>query len=379
MGEQNATHVNTINKTETTPAQQARQRIEAGAARADGLPALQDTFVDERNDVISVINELEDQLDRHQEIRETLERELTGTTEKLQSASTRTQELEWQVVTLQTRIDALDQVRQQAATLEEELTDANARAHRIKEQLLTTEKERAQLKNDLKVANKQLDELFAIRKERDGLRTDSKMLSTKVEELERNQREMFEERGHLQTQLSEAHANLEQATTERNQLQMGLRTAEDRIRELAQVQDSLTDKIDSMRGEKKNLQVQITHLERENNRLIEQRQFYECEVTSLRNQARTAEAALASVKKAFGEVRVALTETKSRARRRTVDTWPRIGSALRGLPTDETDSTTTEPAGTMPIVDRTLIAEVAREIGTNVPAATEIAASDNID
>jgi len=100
MGEQNATHVNTINKTETTPAQQARQRIEAGAARADGLPALQDTFVDERNDVISVINELEDQLDRHQEIRETLERELTGTTEKLQSASTRTQELEWQGVTL---------------------------------------------------------------------------------------------------------------------------------------------------------------------------------------------------------------------------------------------------------------------------------------
>jgi len=368
-------------KSDITPGQQARQRIEAGAGRAESLPALQDTFVDERNDVISVINELEDQLDRHQEIRETLERELTGTTEKLQSANTRNQELEWQVVTLQTRIDALEQVRQQAATLEEELSDANARAHRVKEQLLGAEKERAQLKNDLKAVNKQLDELFAIRKERDGLRSDAKLLSTKVEELERNQREIFEERSHLQTQLHEAHANLEQATTERNQLQMGLRAAEDRTRELVQVQDSLTDKIDAIRGEKKNLQVQITHLERENSRLIEQRQFYECEVTSLRNQARTAEAALASVKKAFGEVRVALTETKTRARRRTVDTWPRIGSALRGLPAEEGENVmgTSENTGALPVVDRALIADVAREIGTNMPAATEIAAGDTID
>jgi len=33
-------------------------------------------------------------------------------------------------------------------------------------------------------------------------------------------------------------------------------------------------------------------------------------------------------------VRVALTETKSRARRRMIETWPRIGMPLRGVGED---------------------------------------------
>jgi chromosome segregation ATPase len=320
-------------KTTLTAGQKAKQRIEnavnAPIPEKASPAGLGDTFVDERNDVLAVINELEDQLDRHQEIRETLERELTKRSEDLQGASTKVQELEWQVVTLQTRVDALEQVRQQAAVLEEELSDATARVHRVKEQLVSTEKERARLKNELKAATKQVDELWAVRKERDGLRSDYKSLSIKVEELERNQREMFEERGQLQSEIQELQASLDEVGSERNQLQSALRGMEDRIRELVQVQDALTDKVDSLRSEKKSLQVQMTHLERENTRLIEQRQFYECEVTSLRNQNRTVESALTSVKKAFGEVRVALTETKSRARRRAVDTWPRIGSTLR--------------------------------------------------
>jgi septal ring factor EnvC (AmiA/AmiB activator) len=125
--------------------------------------------------------------------------------------------------------------------------------------------------------------------------------------------------------------SLEEVIGERNKLQMALRTTEDRIRELTSVVDAMDEKIEALRAEKKSLQIQITHLERENARLVEQRQFYECEVTSLRNQSRTAETALSSVKKAFTEVRIALNETKSRARRRTLDTWPRVGSPLRGL------------------------------------------------
>lgn len=314
-------------------AQAARQRLESSPAIAASpiasIPALQDALLDERNDVLAVINELEDQLDRNQEIREGLERELTNTTEKLQNAQTRVQEFEWQVVTLQTRVDALDQVRQQVSTLEEEVHDATARTQRLSEQLATAEKDKEQLRNDLKAANKQLDELFGVRKERDGLRTDYRSLSVKVEELERAQRQMFEERGQLQSQLQEALANVEGVTAERNQVQMVLRNTEDRVRELVQVQDALVERVDALRGEKQNIQAQTQHLERENARLIEQRQFYECEITSLRNRARSAEAALQSVKKAFGEVRVALADTKARARRHGVDAWPRIGTAMQ--------------------------------------------------
>jgi chromosome segregation ATPase len=321
----------------TSPVQEARQRIQmAAGAIGNERPAarhsLQDTFVDERNDVLAVINELEDQLDRHQEIRETLERELAEKSEQLQAANQRAQESEWRVVTLQTRAEALEQIRGEVNALEEELADAAARAQRTNEQLLAAEKDRGRLKADLKATQKQLDELWTVGKERDGLRTECKTLSTKVEELERTQREALSERTAVQTQLQEAQVALEETTTERNKLQTGLRTAEDRIHELTQVQDALDDKIETLRNEKKNLQVQVAHLERENTRLVEQRQFYECEATALRNQSRAAEAALSSVKKAFSEVRIALTETKTRARRRTLDSWPRIGTPLGGLP-----------------------------------------------
>lgn len=315
----------------TTIPTTARQRLEGGGATPTGpmatIPALQDALLDERNDVIAVINELEDQLDRNQELRESMERELTSTAEKLQGANTRVQELEWQVVTLQTRVESLEQVRQQVSSLEEEVSDSAARTQRLNEQLAVSEREKEQLRTDLKTATRQLDELFAARKERDGLRTDYRSVSLKVEELERTQRQMFEERGQLQGKLQEANAGIEQLTAERNQLQLSLRGTEDRVRELAQVQDALVERVDALRAEKQGLQTQLAHQERENARLVEQRQFYECELTSLRNRARSAEAALQSVKKAFGEVRLALADTKARAMRHGVDVWPRIGIA----------------------------------------------------
>jgi len=341
--------------TPSASAQQARQRLQrtasAGPAGA-GPAALKDTFVDERNDVLAVINELEDQLDRQEEIREKLERELTNTTEKLHAANTRAQELEWQLVTLQTRVDALEQTRQQITTLEEELKDANARAQRAREQLAVAEKERQELRNELKLTQKQLDDLWAVRQERDGLRNDYTNLTLKLDTLERQQRELIDDRASLQAQLQDLRAALEQVAQERNQWQMNARTAEERIRELTQVQDSLTEKLDAVRAEKKNLQGQIVHLERENARLVEQRQFYECEVSTLRNQLRTAETTLASVKKAFTEVRLALTETKARARRRALDNWPHVGSVLAP------DST---------LVPNTVVASAARDIDSIVP------------
>jgi chromosome segregation ATPase len=293
--------------------------------------ALHDTFLDERNDVMQVINELEDQLDRHQEVRATLERELTDANEKVQTATQRIQELEWQTVTLQTRIESLEQVRQEIALLEAEVAAANDRVQRLNDEHKGVEKERTRLRNELKAANKQLEELWAVRKDRDGLRSDMKNQSTRIEELERSQRDTIEERGQLQVRLQEAQAALQETLAERQQHQDQVRVAEDRTRELLHIQEELADKLETARAEKKNLQAQLTHIERENIRMVEQRQYYETELTSLRNSHRVAEAALSGVKKAFSEVRVALTETKARARRRMIETWPRLNTPLRGM------------------------------------------------
>ncbi len=294
------------------------------------LRNLPETFLDERDDVLAVINELEDQLDRYEEIREALEKELTGAAQQLQAAQQRVQELEWQVVSLQARVEAGEQVRQEVALLEEEIADANQRAQRFSEQLAEVEKENGRLSSELKAAGKQLEELWLVRKERDGLRADSKTLRTRLEQLERAQRELTEERSGLLARLQEMQAALDETRAIRARLETELRASEDRNQELRRVQAALEEKLEALRVEKRTLQVQLTKLERENSRLLEQQHFFECELTSLRSMNRSAETALTNVKRAFHEVRAALAETKARARRRTLETWPaRAQTGLR--------------------------------------------------
>jgi FtsZ-binding cell division protein ZapB len=145
---------------------------------------------------------------------------------------------------------------------------------------------------------------------------------------------------------------------------MNLRAADDRNEELLHVEDELKQKIETLRVEKKNCQAQLTHMERENARLIEQQQFFECELTSLRSMNRNAESALANVKKAFSEVRIALAETKTRARRRAIETWPRGRGTLRGLEQnpDADAETETDEAIDEAMVMESVGEEVDREL-----------------
>lgn len=307
------------------------ERASRTAQATDGAPrSLSDPFVDERDDVLSVINELEDQLDRNEQIRENLEREITRLTEEKQASGQRATELEWQIAGLQANIDSLAQLKQETALLEGELADANTRTQRTTEQVIRLEKDNTRLTEELKVATKQNEELFAIRKERDGLRADMKSMRTRVEQLERANRELAEERSTLLTRLQETQNALEESRTERNQIELNHRAAEDRTQELRSAIDALEGKLEDTRTERKALQSQIARLEREVTRMSEQQQFYEVEIASLRNVNRNSESALANVKKAFSEVRIALTETKSRARRRSIENLPRISASIRG-------------------------------------------------
>jgi DNA repair exonuclease SbcCD ATPase subunit len=292
----------------------------SGGAVPPASGAFAETLFDERNDVLGVINELEDQLDRYQGIRESLEADLAEKTESLQNAQQKIQELEWQVVTVNTKVEALEQLKNEINLLEEEMEDANSRIQRLNEQLTSSDKENSRLASELKGANKQLEELWSVRKDRDGLRSDLKTANGKIETMEREMREIVDARGVLQDKLRDQEIVLDDTKKARAQLELDLRASNDRNRESLAVQQELEERVETLRGDKKTLQLQIAHLERENNRLNEQRQFYECELASMRNQNRNAETALASVKKAFAEVRVALSETKARVRRRGIST-----------------------------------------------------------
>jgi chromosome segregation ATPase len=296
----------------------------ASRAHPDRKPnrrPLPSTIADERDDVLGVINELVEQLDRHEDTRKRLEHELTEAH----------QQLEWQTVTLQTRVEALEQISQEVALLEAEIADSNTRAQRLSEQLTRAEKDNIRITTELKSATRQLEELWSIRKERDGLRGDLKNTSAKLDQLERAHKELQEDRGNLQLEFQGTEIALDEARVAKQELTVNLRTAEDRISELQSVFDETRQKLEAARNEKKSTQVQLTRVERENARLAEQHQFYECELTSLRSTNRNAQAALADVKKAFSEVHVVLAETKTRARRRALETLPHTaGPRWRG-------------------------------------------------
>lgn len=282
--------------------------------------ALHDTVMDERDDVLSVINELEDHLDRYEELRLRSEREIGQLNERLQAAMQKSQELEWHAASLQTRLDALEHVRDENKLLQEEIAEANRRNTQLVEQIAAGEQEAHRLRGEVKAQQKDLEELWATRKERDGLRSDLKLTRSRLNESEQALQAAREECGALRGQLQETQAALDETRTARQQLESTLHDSEDRVRQLARVQEAMEEKLQASRVERKTLQARIAQLEREQQRIIDQRQFFECELNSARAAQRTTEAALSSVKKAFGEVRAALAEAKSRSVRRAGDT-----------------------------------------------------------
>ena len=296
----------------------------------------EEIFLDERNDVLTVINELEDQLDTYQQQREGLERDLTMRSNDLNAANQRIQELEWQAVTFQTRIEALEQSRQESGVLEDELTEAQDQINRVAEQLDASRKESQRLTGEIKAANKQLEELWTVRKERDGYKADAKDLGIKLDALQRDHQDAIDAQIVANDRIRDAEITIDELRKLKATAEMNHRAAEDRVQELTRVHAQFEEKIETLRSDKKALQAQIAHLERDNTRLAEQRQFFETEISSMRNQNRSAENALASVKKAFTEVRVALAETKTRVRRRSFVSRPRsLSSAEAGLGADD--------------------------------------------
>lgn len=274
------------------------------------------------DDVLAVIKELEEQLDRYDELREALQRELAEVSAQHQSAEQRGRELEAAVAGLRARIEADEQLRHELVLLEEELADVNTRLQRTSSQLVAAQRENARLSDQFGTANKQLEELPPLRAERDKLRSELKDGRARVDQLERENRELTELRNSLQSKLDQAQQWLEESRAAAHQAQMSLRAAEDRSEEARRIQAALEERIDALKAENKQLQAQTLHLQREIARQCEQQHFYERELTTLRTQSQNAEAELAQVRRAFSEVRNALAETRARARRRKIDSAP---------------------------------------------------------
>ena len=322
------------------PTSAASSRPKRIAVAADGTlpPAGTErpkvTGKNEWGDVLAVVSELEQQLNRYDEMRAALQRELNDLSETHQATKQHEQELEWQVVALQARADSEAQTRHEVTLLEEELNDAKAGMKRVQSQLGVALEENAKLNEQLKQTAGELEQLVEIRAECDERRAENLKLKSDLQRIETARREIDQQRQAAESKFEETRGLLEQARAARHQAELNLRVALDRNRESKLAREQLEQQLEAARTQARALRAQAEHSDRQQARNIEQQQYYERELTSLRSVNRSTEAALCRIKKAFQDVRGALAETRARARRRATDGWPQLGETAERLLTD---------------------------------------------
>ena len=129
-----------------------RRRIPTSGRKrheAEALAAPLHTFLDERNDVMSVINELEEQLDRHQDGARTPGTRPQGSQRARQGAAQHTRS--WSGRSLPSNAGRSEPSScQEVAAAGRGLATANAQLQAANEEQARSEKERARLRNELK-------------------------------------------------------------------------------------------------------------------------------------------------------------------------------------------------------------------------------------
>ncbi|RMF74049.1 MAG: hypothetical protein D6744_15000, partial [Planctomycetota bacterium] len=230
-----------VASSEAHPATEPDGAADAGRDQSSAAPPA--AQFDERDDVISVIHELEDQLDRYEEIRAKLEQRLNEETQGRQAAEQTAQELEWRLLAMETKLEAAEQSRQEIAQLEEELKDAETNAARLREQLTQAQAEQTRLEQELRTQQKSLEELWTLRKERDGLRSELKAARSRADQLQRALEESTQQRNTLAGSLQKATAQLDEAQNQNRSLRGRLTTALEEKGELERSVTNLSEKL----------------------------------------------------------------------------------------------------------------------------------------
>lgn len=288
-----------------------------------------DILAREQDDVIEVINDLAQELDRYQGIRARLEAKLLESRDQLAASNRRIQELEWHINTFEARAESADEIRREIATVEDELGTASERAHALGQELECEKRETVRLTDELRSANAQLEELWGVRAERAELASEVERLQAELGQIEHTLADLHDERTRLASQLQETQSTLREVRTQSHKFEHDLRNANNRIEKMQSVQESLGEKLVLLRAEKKALQDDYIKLDDAYGKLTEDRSTVEYEINSLRDRNRHAGEVIARAKRVFGDVRLALSQTRSRARKRPGNIWPELSGDMK--------------------------------------------------
>jgi len=271
-----------------------------------------DDFVDvseERASIISIVNDLEGQIDTAYELKEAVEADLEATREKLSEESAARARLEEQVKPLESQIVLVEQLREDLSFAEQERNKLANSLAEAQQQLEAVTKERDLLAEKASSAEAQAKELDD---EKTTLEAQVMNLKDEVADMGRLRGELAEvteARRDLAEQVRGLSSRLEASDTSKKALERDLARAHEQV-------ENLRGKITDADSRLTTLRTQFDQQQATNRDLIETNTRLESELKTLTANYETSKNELDTFKKALRDIRSEATRTSGRTRKR---------------------------------------------------------------
>jgi len=270
----------------------------------------------ERTSIISIVKDLEGQVDTAFKLKEALETDLQATQKKLSDELIARAQLEAQVKSLETQAALADQLRQDISFAEEERNKFANLLEEIQPQLEIVTQERDSLAQKAASAEahaKQLDE------QKTTFEAQVMNLKDKLADMERLRQELDEAnqtRQNLNGQVRDITNRLEASESSKNALERDLTETHEAMRSMREVVEDLREKFSCADREAADLRIQLEEQQVANQALAEAKTRLESEIKVSKVNRQTINSELEAVKKALRDIHSEATLTSGRVRQR---------------------------------------------------------------
>lgn len=271
-----------------------------------------DDFVDvseERASIISIVNDLEGQIDTAYELKEALEADLKATRKKLSEESAARAQLEEQIKPLESQGVLVEQLREDLSFADEERNKLASSLAEAQQQLEAVTKERDSLSEKASSVEAQAKEL---EDEKTNLEAQVMNLKDEVADMGRLRGELTKvtaARRDLAEQVRVLSNRLEASDTSKKALERDLAMAHEQV-------ESLRGKITDADSRMTTLRAQLEQQQATNRDLMETNTRLESELKALTTSCQTTKNELEAFKKALRDIRSEATRTSGRTRKR---------------------------------------------------------------
>jgi len=272
--------------------------------------------VPESQGIISIVKDLEEQLDAAFALKEALERDLAAVRSKLEEETATRGELAARVELLEAQVDLVEQLRDELSFVEEERNSAAKDLKERETQLTRVTLERDALAKEAADATAQID---VLERDRCDLEAQVLNLEDKVVETESLRRELAQtvaSRDRLMQEVKDLAGRLDASETSRKALELDLKTSREAGEELRERTLDLEQRLDAAQTELASVRDELEEQQFINNELVESNRRLERDAKSLRAKNEAINVELEAKKAALHEVHSAAARTTKRIHRR---------------------------------------------------------------